>query len=55
MTLKLRGFLSLPVYLTEKKKRNIHLDFRNSLLKYARNKRRHKFGITRITVDYSVK
>ena len=33
-------------------KGNILLDFRNSLLKYARNKRRHKFIITGITVDY---
>ena len=34
------------------KEGNIHLDFRNSLLKYARNKRRHKFIFTGITVDY---
>ena len=37
--------------LIHSKEGNMHLDFRNSLLKYAQNKRRHKFVITRITVD----
>ena len=41
--------------LTPSKGGNIYLGFRNNLLKYARNKRRHKFVITRITVDYPVK
>ena len=33
------------------KEGKIHLDFRNSLSKYALNKRRYKFVIIRITVD----
>ena len=33
------------------KRGNINLDFRKSLLKYPRNKRKHKFVIIRITVD----
>ena len=34
---------------------NMHLDFRNSLLKYARNKRRDNSVIIRITVDQPLK
>ena len=30
---------------------NIHSDFRKGLLKYPQNKRKHKFVITRITLD----
>ena len=37
--------------LTTSKEGNVHLEFRNSLSKCAQNKRRHKFVITRITVD----
>ena len=33
----------------------MHLDFRNSLLKYNRKKRRDNFVINRITVVYPVK
>ena len=36
------------------KRGNVYLYFRNSLLKYVQNKRRHNFIITRITVDYPV-
>ena len=38
-------------YFNTSKGGNIYLNFKNSLLKYAGNKRRHKFVITRINVN----